>query len=113
MYVYETGPATDGPIRLIIAGSRSFHDYEIGEKHFHDFAIKHGVRMGLPWTVIAVEPSQHGRCPRCGGHCPGSWARKSKERFGWSGAPFSWLKRIPPLAELESSKTDEPIKEPA
>ena len=25
----------------------------------------------------------------------------------------SWLKRIPPLDELESTKTDEPMKEPA
>ena len=74
-----------------------------------DLALKHGVRMGLPWTVIAVEPSQHGRCPKCGGNCPGRWARKSNERFGWSGAPFSWLKRIPPLDELETEKRDEEI----
>ena len=28
-------------------------------------------------------------------------------------APISWLKRIPPLDELEGTKTDEPMKEPA
>ena len=30
-----------------------------------------------------------------------------------NGAQVSRLKRIPPLDELESSKTDEPMKEPA
>ncbi len=29
------------------------------------------------------------------------------------GALLSWLKRIPPLDELEVSKTDEPIEETA
>ena len=29
----------------------------------------------------------------------------------WRGAPLSWLKRIPPLAELESTETT--VKEPA
>lgn len=27
--------------------------------------------------------------------------------------PLTWLKRIPPLSELEGVKTDEPIEEPA
>ena len=31
----------------------------------------------------------------------------------YPGAPVSWLKRIPPLGELESEKTKEPIHEPA
>lgn len=29
------------------------------------------------------------------------------------GFPAVWLKRIPPLDELESASTDEPMKEPA
>ncbi len=28
-------------------------------------------------------------------------------------APIEWLKRIPPIEELESTNTDTPIKEPA
>jgi hypothetical protein len=30
-----------------------------------------------------------------------------------SGAPLSWLKRIPPLSELEGEKRDEKLTEPA
>lgn len=30
-----------------------------------------------------------------------------------AGYPLPWLKRIPPLDELEGTKTDEPLKEPA
>ena len=33
------------------------------------------------------------------------------EAFGW--VPLAWLKRIPPLSELEGEKTQEDIREPA
>ena len=31
----------------------------------------------------------------------------------WVGYPVEWLKRIPPLSELEGEKTEEKLKEPA
>lgn len=33
--------------------------------------------------------------------------------YGICWVPLEWLKRIPPLSELEGEKRDEPIKEPA
>ena len=32
---------------------------------------------------------------------------------GCTGVPIEWLKRIPPLDELEGTRTDEQIREPA
>ena len=73
---------------------------------------------GQVYVVDALNPPQGGgwHCPVCkqdnagpdeiGAHAP--WMRNPR-----SGIPLSWLKRIPPLDELESTKTDEPMKEPA
>jgi hypothetical protein len=33
--------------------------------------------------------------------------------YGIAAAPLAWLKRIPPLSELEGVKTEEDIREPA
>ena len=50
-------------------------------------------------------------CEGCRQRLPkGNFARDTTSYYG---APVSWLKRIPPLDELEGTKTDEPIKEPA
>ena len=45
----------------------------------------------------------------CGCRRPDAW----KLPFGPGGWATKHLKRIPPLDELESTRTDEPIQEPA
>ena len=70
------------------------------------------------WTFVVVEIVQ----PRGGGwyceHCKTENAGPNEpgaaRRIG-EGAylPLSWLKRIPPLAELEGQRTEESIREPA
>ena len=72
-------------------------------------AIKESVRMGLPWTVISLEPLR-GCCPSCVFNGPDFFARRNNLSSGWNGTPATWLKRIPPLSELESEKYEEEIK---
>lgn len=73
---------------------------------------------GIPWRVTEIVPQEGGgwQCTRCKtrDHAPNDLfgARRSRSKKGAS-CPLSYLKRIPPLDELESSKTDEPTKEVA
>ena len=74
--------------------------------------------LGMVFVVAAI------RQARCGGwHCPhcnrnDQWGPEpAAEWVGVGNAPLSWLKRIPPLSELEGQRTEEtlrlPRKEPA
>ena len=74
----------------------------------------HGAVSGktFPWIfrvkrIRAISP----KCPNCNQQIePGS----SSAYYSIDNAiPLPWLKRIPPLSELEGTKTDEPMKEPA
>ena len=66
--------------------------------------------VGKIRRVKKIESRQGQRCADCFASGPaGRYAVVS----GDGDAPLCWLKRIPPLDELESSKTDEPMKEPA
>lgn len=72
-----------------------------------------GVYVGTIATVIGFRgPATH-PCLDCGKMSSGS-VRAEFDRTKWPiCAPIPWLKRIPPFSELEGTKTDEPIKEPA
>ena len=62
------------------------------------------------FTVASLD-FDSGTCSGCGANIP-----PVKAAFNENNGKhyqLNRLKRIPPLSELESSKTDEPIKEPA
>ena len=61
-----------------------------------------------------VQNGDGGKCLGCGASRAGVLMAKYEGRKKRShGFSVSRLKRIPPLSELEGSKTDEPMKEPA
>lgn len=66
-----------------------------------------GVSIFTVQAITAINP----KCPRCNEQIevgqPSAWYDLTHS------LPIPWLKRIPPLNELESTKTDEPMKEPA
>ena len=79
-----------------------------------DLPAQEGVRMGLPWTVQLIANLKVSRCPKCGFTDNGRYAASNEiKRNGWNCAPVEWLKRIDPPAQMESTKTDEPMKEVA
>jgi hypothetical protein len=51
-------------------------------------------------------------CPECHACETGEFVAATL-RTPISGAPLEWLKRIPPLEELEGQRTEEKIHEPA
>ena len=51
------------------------------------------------------------KCSGCGRLIPSGLNAAEFAKF--PGAPLSWLKRIPPLSELEGERTQEKLKEPA
>jgi len=71
--------------------------------HEHRSKLGHIFRVGL------IEP-RGVFCGQCGLEIG---CRPAIGLLGQIGVPAMWCKRIPPLDELESSKTDEPMKEPA
>lgn len=80
-------------------------------------------KAGVPFVVTGfVRPKGGGwTCGYCkqrsvGADEPGALGLLSKKKvteYSAPAIPISWLKRIPPLAELESEKTQEDIREPA
>jgi predicted Zn-ribbon and HTH transcriptional regulator len=72
--------------------------------------IKDGVRIGLPWRVEIVAQLNPSRCKKCGFTDNGLYASSNEiKRAKWNCAPVSWLKRIPPLSELDDVKRDEEL----
>jgi hypothetical protein len=51
------------------------------------------------------------KCMGCGAPIP--YEVCAAELSEYPGTPLSWLKRIPPLSELEGERTQEDIREPA
>ena len=72
----------------------------------------HKCDVGAVYRVSSIQKNVHGWvCGVCGFRklFHSAWA----DRGDCYGAPLPWLKRIPPLEELEGEKRDEQIKEPA
>lgn len=74
----------------------------------------HVCDWGRIFVVASINVSEAGwHCP----HCP----TESYDSCEWVedgikegiGADITWVRRIPPLSELEGERTDEQIKEPA
>ena len=76
----------------------------------------HDCAYGYTFRVVRFVSQTGGgwTCPKCRQR---DLAPEELTAANWretpGGFPVGWLKRIPPLDELESTKTDEPIKEPA
>lgn len=69
-----------------------------------------GWKLGIVRTVKEFEASNTARCGKCFRSGPSTmYARFSPD----GDAPVAWLKRIPPLDELESNDLCHPMKEPA
>lgn len=69
--------------------------------------------LGQIFTV--QELAQGSECDDCGAQDDRPSAileLENAEYLAW-GLPMSWLKRIPPLSELEGEKRDEKLTEPA
>jgi hypothetical protein len=64
--------------------------------------------VGLILRVENVEPNDRLHCRKCGAPMPG-WPMVARvERpYGTCYAPLPWLKRIPPLDELDDVKREE------
>jgi hypothetical protein len=69
-----------------------------------------GAYEGMFRTVAHFFTLHNPHCEACGAK-PGDQAMAALSPVG--SAPIAWLKRIPPLEELEGEKRDEKIKEPA
>lgn len=67
-----------------------------------------GMRLGAIRTVEKFRQVSSLKCCGCWAEHSGMFAYLDNGE-----CPAEWLKRLPPLSELESSKTDEPLKEPA
>lgn len=70
---------------------------------------------GVPFTVTALLAPYGGgwHCPKCdrysaGPNAIGAEGLTKKD----CGIPLSWLRRIPPLSELEGKRTQESLREP-
>ena len=70
-----------------------------------------GFRNGASiFRVAEIITLQGAICEFCNRRLPSeSYASISVGDFG---APFSWLKRIPPLSDLEGVRTEEPMHQP-
>jgi hypothetical protein len=88
----------------------------------HECAMR--LKGGLPWRVTRIVPQFGGgwHCPICGEHNLASGDLSGAQGCGTppgikgdpnGGMPLSWLKRIPPLGDLEGQPTQEDMKEPA
>ena len=67
-----------------------------------DEAAIYGI-IGTVEKIDSLSPWEHFRCP----HCQEAWKYSgtiTKFRDGWH--PTAWLKRIPPLNELEEKKEE-------
>lgn len=66
--------------------------------------------IGLVYRVALIRPEAHWHCTYCRSHEREPLVAAASHINGYQ---LSRLKRIPPLDELESERTDEPMKEPA
>jgi hypothetical protein len=64
--------------------------------------------IGSIRTVDRIKSSPPLECSACGYRPQGSYAVWNKGFYEW-GRPLSWLKRIPPLGELEDAREEETI----
>ena len=70
--------------------------------------------LGAVFVVKEIVHHQIDSCVLCGANHTGMYARPVAKYAGThTRAPLSWLKRIPPLDELEGAKTQEKLREPA
>ena len=63
-------------------------------------------------TIFRVESMRPDRAASVCKHCAKEFPRETyacDTSFPRGGAPLSWLKRIPPLSEIEGEKRDEEI----
>jgi len=70
-----------------------------------------GRYLGNIFKVEEISSSDSALCFECGARSGPSGFYAAPEKYN-RGAPVSWLKRIPPLEELEGQRTEEGIKEP-
>ena len=73
---------------------------------------------GIPWRVAGLINQTGGGwgCGICGARNLASealYAAQKRRMQAFNGIPTTWLKRIPPLSELEGERTQEDMKEPA
>jgi hypothetical protein len=78
----------------------------------HECAVR--LKGGIPYTVTAIVPQVGGGwyCNACNtkDHAPHDLFGAALWHTGHgNGMPLSWLKRIPPLSELDDVKNDEEI----
>lgn len=79
----------------------------------HSCVLEH--KGGIPFTVTGIKPAIGGgfRCRMCGTRNIASHeyiaAELSFHNHRDCGVPITWLKRIPPLGELDDVKQDEEI----
>ncbi len=69
-----------------------------------------GYKLGRTFKVGRIEPSPTGlmRCVNCYARHPTQGDANDSSRDG-SWTPLAWLKRIPPLSELEGEKREETV----
>lgn len=65
-------------------------------------------KFGIPYRVEKMI-KEHRSCSYCHTSWGSMWAGDDRN----SGSPTKYLKRIPPLSELEGERTQEKLKEPA
>lgn len=64
------------------------------------------------FTVASIRPTRAGySCAACNSRLPDEPHAADAPQY--PGAPISWLKRIPPLGELEDVNEKEDLREPA
>ena len=67
--------------------------------------------VGVITTVIAISLNPEIRCRRCAAIYSVGTVALLEETNGRAGyQPLCWLKRIPPLSELEGEKREEKVK---
>lgn len=75
----------------------------------------HDCALGFTFKVVRFNPQTGGgwMCPRCKARDlgPREMIGATQSNASTGGFPVGWLKRIPPLDELEGERTDEQIKE--
>jgi hypothetical protein len=75
-----------------------------------------GCGLGVIGTVHGFTTNMSDRgCGLCGAREPGAQRTLAVELAPNSkkGVPVAWVRRIPPLSELEGERTQEDIREPA
>lgn len=71
-----------------------------------------GEWIGIIYRVASMEVMPHAQCRTCGRHHGKQLValREKQQDGGVLGVPLAWLRKLPPLAEPESERTDEEIE---